>query len=131
MVKKSVAAALTAGVLATGGVLLATAPAQASACPSGNLCAYTVEQPSSANAYNSRTWTGAPGPVSDSNKNLLRYAKFDQARSLYNNKSGYTAVVWSGVGNSGSAFNLNPGSGWKSLKGSALWQNVAANQWVR
>ncbi|MVO85296.1 hypothetical protein GPA10_11160 [Streptomyces sp. p1417] len=91
MIKKTVAAALSAGVLATGGALIAAAPAQASACPSGRLCAYVVEQPSSANAYNSRTWTGAPGTVS----------------------------------------GLNPGSGWKSIDGSALWRNVASNQWIR
>ncbi|KUF18771.1 peptidase inhibitor family I36 protein [Streptomyces silvensis] len=131
MIKKTVAAALSAGVLATGGALIAAAPAQASACPSGRLCAYVVEQPSSANAYDSRTWTGAPGTVSGSNRNLLEYRKFDNARSLYNNKSGYTAVVYSSPGFGGTPYRLNPGSGWKSIDGSALWQNVASNQWIR
>ncbi|GGS24502.1 hypothetical protein GCM10010252_74640 [Streptomyces aureoverticillatus] len=131
MIKKTVTAALSAGVLVTGGVLLAAAPAQAAPCPSGSLCAYVVEQPSSANAYNSRTWTGAPGPVSGPNKNLLQYTKFDNARSLYNNKSGYTALVFSQPGHGGTSYSLNPGSGWKSLGGSALWHNVASNRWVR
>ncbi|MFH9075783.1 peptidase inhibitor family I36 protein [Streptomyces alboflavus] len=131
MIKRNLAAALTAGMLATGGVLLTTAPAQAAACRSGSLCAYVAEQPSSASAYDSRTWTGSPGTVSGSNKNLLQYTKFDQARSLYNNKAGYSALVYAQRNHQGSPFELSDGSGWKTIRGSALWHNVASNKWVR
>jgi hypothetical protein len=105
--------------LATTGAVITAAPANAAwSCPSGALCAYT-----------SPNGVGAYGDVYDDNRDLLRFSKFDNAESLYNNGNNCNVRIHSGRGYTGSSYVLPRGIASTTLANTVWWHNVASNNW--
>ncbi|RSD16370.1 peptidase inhibitor family I36 protein [Amycolatopsis eburnea] len=116
--KKLLAGGLT---LAATGLFIgvaAVAPAEASACPSGALCAYL-----------SKDYAGDPGTVYDNNTNLLQYSKFNNAVSVSNSGTKCTVRIYSGTGYTGSHVDIPRGYGIGNLSGTPFYKNVASNYW--
>jgi hypothetical protein len=104
-----------AGALATEAAVAPTASADT--CPAGALCAFTETN-----------WGGTAAPVYQKNANLLQYYNYSHAASLYNNGQDCNVTVWYGTDYSDSSYNLNRGTGWRSL-GPNLYHHVGSDQW--
>ncbi len=124
MIRKKIAAAASATLLAGLGVTMAAAPANASwsDCSSGALCAYLGD-------YGS----GDPGEVFGDNTNLLQYYKFNYAESLYNNGNSCDVIIHDQTGShNGDWFLLKRGDTVGNLDGfrsGDFADDVAANHW--
>ncbi|MFG2653436.1 peptidase inhibitor family I36 protein [Streptomyces sp. NPDC048436] len=99
-----------------------TAPAAQAApyhCYAKALCAYATAN------YGS----GDPQRVYENNDDLTMYGYFYyiQGGSLYNNGQSCNVTVYTGKNRSGSHYQLNKGTGWKSI-GSNL-PHISSNHW--
>jgi hypothetical protein len=108
---------------AAGGMVgVAAGPANASLaeCGSGYLCAFAAVN------YNT-----TPGRVSGNNSNLLQYASFDNAVSIYNNGASCGVTIWNGRNRTGTSVYLPRGTGYGNLntQNPPFYKNVASNQW--
>ena len=122
MFKRSIAMLAATAGLAGAGLLAAPAAhaAPPAGCSSGALCAYWL--------------TGYQGSVQrvwEDNDDLTMYANFYNivGGSLFNNGNQCNVTVYSGKGGTGSGYNLNRGTGWKSV-GSNL-PHISSNYWCR
>ena len=113
-------AAVSLGV--GGAALVNAAPASADPCPAGALCAYTAVN-----------YGGDPGTVYGNNDNLLQYAKFDNAVSVFNNGRQCGVTIWNQTGNPrrGTSVYLPRGTGYGDLlnQNRPFYKNIAANTW--
>jgi hypothetical protein len=123
MIRKKIAAAVGAAVLAGLGIGATATPANAAwtDCSSGSLCAYLGD-----------SGAGDPGQVSGNNSNLLQYSKFDNAESVYNNGNDCNVRVWNGTNYSGSYFTLERGyviSNLDTYRNGIFADDLASNRW--
>lgn len=110
--------AVAAATVASG---LAASPAQAGLgedCPSGALCAYTID------------WMeGTRGQVYANNTNLLQYYAFNNAHSVYNNGNDCNVRIFSGKSYTGTGVTISRDHFIQQLQTSPWYNNIASNKW--
>ncbi|GAB3554878.1 hypothetical protein J2S53_002066 [Actinopolyspora lacussalsi] len=114
-------AASLVGALAMTGLGMAgfAAPASAESCPAGALCAW----------YSSNVNVGDPGTVYGDNYNLLQYAKFADAGSIYNNGNSCNVAIYTGLNYTGTETVVKRNYQWENLDSTAYAGGVASNNW--
>jgi hypothetical protein len=106
--------------LALATVTLAADPAAAAPCPSGALCAYT-----------SPNYVGTPGDVYGNNRNLLQYARYNNAESVVNNGRRCGVRIYNRLNYGGANVWIPRGYGYTNLytQNRPMYHNIASNHW--
>ncbi|MFF7794642.1 peptidase inhibitor family I36 protein [Streptomyces sp. NPDC007991] len=115
---KRTAVLISALALTGVGFLGSTGTASADTCPSGAVCAYLNEN-----------WSGKAYPVYQDNDDLTMYSGWRWAESIYNNGKSCNVHIYSEKNHGGARYPLNRGTGWKSIKGSAVYHHAFSNKW--